>query len=167
MGTEAVGLGNAAQSSGTLGHSTTVVHARFAPRRGTQRSPWWGKAWQGAVEECTLGDHELKSGRKHARAGRVGRIHIAPGQFVAPVEIEDEVWTVKGTVALFDEESVATLVEIVSAQAGRIGALLAGDLPRDMVEECEELGVELVPSSGDLDFSCTCEPWTDPCPHAI
>ncbi len=37
------------------------------------------------------------------------------------------------------------LVETVAAEAGRIAALLAGDLPHALVEHAEEAGVELLP----------------------
>ena len=28
-------------------------------------------------------------------------------------------------------------------------------------------GVELLPFGGELATRCSCEPWTDPCPHAL
>lgn len=144
-----------------------VTHARFEPRRGGVRSRWWGKAWQAAVEESAYSEADLLLGRKHARAGRVGRIAQHPGGYVAAVEVGDDVFTVSGTVAVLEEEAQGALVEVVASRAGRIGALLAGDLPNDLAEECEELGVELVPWAGELGFTCSCEPWADPCPHAL
>jgi uncharacterized Zn finger protein len=29
------------------------------------------------------------------------------------------------------------------------------------------MGVELLPYGGELEASCTCDPWLDPCPHAL
>ena len=59
------------------------------------------------------------------------------------------------------------LVETVAAEAGRVAALLAGDLPHTLVEHAEEAGVELLPYGGELGSTCTCEAWADPCPHAL
>ena len=63
--------------------------------------------------------------------------------------------------------SASALVEVIGAQAGRIGALLAGDLPHSLVEHAEEAGVELLPFGSELDAACTCDPWLDPCAHAL
>ena len=55
----------------------------------------------------------------------------------------------------------------MAAEAGRVAALLAGDLPHTLVEHAEEAGVELLPYGGELGSTCTCDAWTDPCPHAL
>ena len=66
-----------------------------------------------------------------------------------------------------DSGASETLVEIVAAEAGRVAALLSGELPHTLVEHAEEAGVELLPYGGELGSTCTCEAWTDPCPHAL
>ncbi len=149
------------------GTSAGVEHARFERRRGGTRSPWWGKAWQSAVEESSFAEADLLAGRKIARSGRVGRISVRPGEFLAAVEVGDDVFTVQGIVEMLAQDGATALVEVVAAQAGRVGALLAGDLPGDLVEECDEHGVELIPWAGEVTFSCSCQPWADPCTHAI
>lgn len=155
--------------------SELIENVRFAPRRGVTRTTWWGKAWQLAVEEATYSSRDLKQGRAWARAGKVGRISLGVreageernGWIVAGVEVGDEVHSVRVAVAGLEPGAAEGLVEVVAAGAGRIGSLLAGDLPKDMVSDGEELGVELLPWSGDLAFTCSCEPWADPCPHAV
>src|SRR5690606_34840634 len=47
------------------------------------------------------------------------------------------------------------------------GALMHGDLPRDLVEAAEELGVELSPPGGEFECDCTCEAWMQPCVHSL
>ena len=69
--------------------------------------------------------------------------------------------------AVLDPASVDALVEVVAAETGRIGALLAGELPHDLVEHAEETGAELLPTGQDVETSCTCDAWLDPCPHAL
>ncbi len=58
-------------------------------------------------------------------------------------------------------------LEAVGAVSGRVSALLAGDLPHELVEHAEEAGVELLPYGGELAGTCTCSAWVDPCVHAL
>lgn len=149
------------------GHGS-VSHSRVAPRRGAARSrTWWGKAWVRAVEESAYSDTDLRTARSLARSGRIGSITVSPGRFVAAVESGSHVDTVQVSVAVLDAPGQDALVDVVAGGAGRVAALLAGDLPHGLVEECEEVGVELVPYGGELAASCTCSSWVDPCPHAL
>lgn len=146
-----------------------ATHARLTPRpTGSARArTWWGKAWVRAVEEAAYADDDLVRGRRLARAGRVGGITVEPGRFLAAVEEGDEVLTVSGGLPVLGPPDVAALTEVVAAESGRIAALLAGDLPHALVEHAEESGVELLPYGGELATRCSCEPWADPCHHAL
>jgi len=144
-----------------------VTHPRFPPRRGGAPSTWWSKAFLRAVEEAAFSTAELKRGRTHARAGDVGAITVAAGAFVAAVVDGDDAYTVTGSVPTLPADDQSVLVELIAAEAGRIGALMSGDLPHQFVESVEEAGVELLPYGGELGSACTCETWLDPCPHAL
>lgn len=144
-----------------------VTHPRVPPRRGGVGGTWWSKAFLRAVEEAAFSAAELKRGRAHARAGDVGAITVADGTFVAAVFDHDDAFTVTGTVPVLSPDDQSVLVELIAAEAGRIGALMSGDLPHPLVESVEEAGVELLPYGGELGSACTCEGWLDPCPHAL
>lgn len=145
-----------------------VTHPRVPARRGGARAGrWWGKAWVRAVEEAAYAEADLRLARMLARSAAVGQIAVGPGSFVAPVVVGDDVWTVVGAVPVLDEAGVESLVETVAAEAGRVGALLSGDLPHSLVEHAEEAGVELLPYGGELTSTCTCEAWVEPCSHAL
>ena len=147
---------------------TTVVHPRTPPRRGAARATsWWAKAWVRALEEASYSAADLGRARTISRSGRIGQISVEPGRFVAAVEDEDGLWAVLGTLPQLDPGSREALVEAVAAEAGRVAALLAGELPHALVEHAEEAGVELLPYGGELGSTCTCQAWTDPCPHAL
>lgn len=148
--------------------SGRVTHPRVPARRGgAQASRWWGKAWVRAVEEAAYAEADLRFARTLARTAAVGQIAVDRGSFVAPVVVGDDVWTVVGGVPLFDDVGVESLVETIAAEAGRVGALLSGELPHSLVEHAEEAGVELLPYGGELTSTCTCQAWADPCPHAL
>jgi uncharacterized Zn finger protein len=120
-----------------------------------------------AIEEAAYADADLKAGRTLARGGHVGQIATEPGRYVASVEDDRGLWTVEGTLPVLDKAGVAGLVETVAAESGRVAALLAGDLPFDLVEQAEESGAELLPSGFELGSTCGCDHWTDPCLHAL
>jgi uncharacterized Zn finger protein len=144
-----------------------ATHPRIPPRRGARATSWWGKAWLRAVEEAAYGEPELKLARALSRSGRIGGITVDPGRFLASVADGDDLHTVSGEVPVLGEEQRAAFVEAVAAESGRIGALLTGDLPHPLVEHAEEAGAELLPYGGELATRCTCEPWADPCHHAL
>jgi uncharacterized Zn finger protein len=146
---------------------TTIVHPRTPARRGAPATRWWAKAWVRAVEEASYSSSDLVAARTISRSGRIGQITVRPGEFVAAVEDEHGLWAVQGTVPMLDPRSEDALIEAVAAEAGRVADLLAGDLPHTLVEHAEDAGVELLPYGGELGSTCTCEAWTDPCPHAL
>ncbi len=143
----------------------TTYARRTQPPRGVRT--WWGKAWQRAAEEAAYSDAELRPGRAHARRGDVGGITVDTGSLVAAVRDGDDAWTVEVAVPVLDEDGRRAFVEAVAAESGRIAELLAGNLPHDLVEHAEEVGVELLPYGGELVATCTCPHYLDPCPHAI
>lgn len=143
-----------------------VTHGRLtAPRSGVRS--WWGKAWQRAVEEAAYVDHDLRAGRTAARRGDVGGISVDAGELLAAVREGDDTWTVEVAVPVLGDEERAALVDVVAAEAGRVAALLAGDLAYDLVEHAEEVGVELLPFGAELEATCTCAAYLDPCRHAL
>ncbi len=145
-----------------------VAHPPLAPRRGAARATtWWGKAFVRAVEEAAYTEGDLRRGRSLARAGTVGGISLTAGRMVAAVHDEHGLFTVDARLPVLEAEAQAALVEVVAAEAGRIGSLLAGDLPHSLVEHADEAGVELLPFGTELEATCTCVGWLDPCPHAL
>jgi uncharacterized Zn finger protein len=148
--------------------SGPVLHPRVLQRRGAARATtWWGKAWVRGVEEASYAEADLRAARALARGGHVGQIATEPGRYVASVDDARGLWTVEGSLPVLDAAGLAALVETVAAAAGRVAALVAGDLPHDLVEQADEAGAELLPSGFELGSSCGCDHWTDPCVHAL
>lgn len=146
--------------------SQRTTHARLAPPRGGVRS-WWGRAWLRAVEESAFGETDLRRGRMLARRGDVGGITVDAGLLLAAVRDGDDTWTVQVALPVLDPASRAGFLDAVAAEAGRLPALLAGDLPLDLAEHAEEAGAELVPYAGELGAACSCDAVLDPCEHAL
>ncbi len=146
----------------------SLVHPRLGPRRGRPWArTWWGKAWLRAVEEAAYDEADLRRARTLARGGAVGGIAVDAGAARSAVEDRGDLWSVGLELPVLDDDTREALVEVVAAEVGRVAALLAGDLPHDLVEHAEEAGVELLPYGGELAATCTCSAWVDPCPHAL
>ncbi len=146
---------------------SATTHPRLPARRGSSAGTWWSKAVLRAVEEASFSVEDLRTGRALARSASVGAITIGEGNAVAAVTDGQDTFTVEVTVPVLDEGDAAAVTELVAAESGRIGALMAGQLPHAFVEAVEEAGVELLPYGGELGSACTCEAWLDPCPHAL
>ncbi len=146
----------------------SLVHPRIGPRRGRPWArTWWGKAWLRAVEEAAYDEADLRRARTLARGGAVGGIAVDAGAARSAVEERDDLWSVGLELPVLDDGTRDALVEVVAAEVGRVAALLAGDLPHELVEHAEEAGVELLPYGAELAATCTCSAWVDPCPHAL
>ncbi|PVG82279.1 hypothetical protein DDE18_12340 [Nocardioides gansuensis] len=146
---------------------TAVTHPRLAPQRGSVAGTWWSRAFVRAVEEAAFSVEDLRLGRSLARAGAVGSITVDSGSVVAAVDDRDDTFTVTVSVPVLDERGRAALAEVVASEAGRVAALMSGDLPHSLVEAAEESGVELLPYGAELGAACGCDAWLDPCPHAL
>lgn len=144
-----------------------TTHPRLPARRGGGAGTWWSKAVLRSVEEAAYSADDLRRGRALARAGAVGAITVSDGTAVAAVGEGQDTFTVEVTVPVLDDSDASAFTELVAAEAGRIAALMAGELPHALVEAVEETGVELLPYGGELGSACTCEAWLDPCPHAL
>ena len=120
-----------------------------------------------ACEESAYGDGDLARPARWPARVRSARSRSSAGRFLAAVEDGDELWSTSTSLPVLDEPERAAFVEAVAAEAGRLPALLAGDLPHLLVEHAEEAGVELLPYGGELAASCTCAAWVDPCAHAL
>ena len=129
---------------------------------------------RGGARPCCAPSRRPPSGRRSsapgaslARSGAVGSITVEEGGAVAAVTEGHDAYTVEVTLPALDEGDAAAFTELVAAESGRIGALLAGQLPHSFVEDVEEAGVELLPYGGELGSACSCDSWLDPCPHAL
>lgn len=148
--------------------SWAVTYPRFAPRRSTGRAAtWWAKAWLRSVEEAAYAEEDLRRARALARAGAVGGLTVDAGTVVAAVAEGDDAWTVALALPVLEPAARRALVEVVAAASGRVAALLAGQLPHELVEDLEDSGVELLPYGAELEASCSCDAWMPPCPHAL
>ena len=81
------------------------------------------------------------AGRLVFVSGQVGM--TADGQILPGIESQ-AAQAVANLNAVLDEAGLSALVETVAAATGRVAALVAGELPHDLVEQADEAGAERV-----------------------
>lgn len=127
---------------------------------------WWGGAWSGALQEVVSADAtRLSRGRTYARQGRVGLPEILPGMVRAEVTGKEE-YVADLTIELIPDSHWAQLVNLIAGRSSHAAALLSGELPIELRDQAQEIGVELLPMPGQVRFDCTCPDWGDPCKHS-
>jgi uncharacterized Zn finger protein len=132
-------------------------------KRGKIGEQWWSRRFVDVLEEvCDPG--RLTRGRTYARKGQVVDFALSAGQVVARVQgSRPTPYQVTIRIAAFDETQWTEITEALGAQALYRAALLAGEMPREIVDLFTDLGLPLFPS--ELNIDCSCPDWGVPCKH--
>ncbi|MEV1085999.1 hypothetical protein AB0I98_48665 [Streptomyces sp. NPDC050211] len=140
----------------------------FAARKGgrARGQSFWARAFTEAVEDTWPQEEPLKQGRAVARTGRIGPLTVSPGRISAQVYGGEDAYTTVVTLLELDEREWELLWEKTADRPAETQALLAGELPEDLLEAVEDARVRLLPGYGDLDADCDCDALDHPCPHA-
>ncbi|GAA1558238.1 SWIM zinc finger family protein [Kribbella lupini] len=129
---------------------------------------WWGKAWLEALEQrARLDPNRLGRGRSYARRGSVLELTVDPG--VVRAEVQGSRVTPYGVtvnIRAFTDAEWDAVLDIVSAQIGRVAALLDGELPPELVDDVQAAGLDLLPGAGEVRTACNCPDFAVPCKHA-
>src|SRR4051794_11974154 len=119
---------------------------------------WWGRAWLEALEQrARLDPGRLSRGRSYARRGSVVDLTVSPGEVEAVVQ-GSRVTPYQVTVRIraFSSAEWDSVLDVVSAQIGRVAALLDGELPPEVIDDGRDAGLELLPGAGGVLPPCTC-----------
>ncbi|MCG5052223.1 MAG: SWIM zinc finger family protein [Myxococcales bacterium] len=129
---------------------------------------WWGQRWIEALEKVLSGDaNRLARGRTYARAGRTHDLVIKGGKVTAKVT-GSRATPYKITIELAQLGAPAwkKAIDGLAKKAQFAAELLAGQMPQAIDEVFVEAGMSLFPKRrDDLETSCSCPDWGDPCKH--
>jgi uncharacterized Zn finger protein len=129
---------------------------------------WWGQRWIEALERVLGGDAgRLARGRTYARAGRTHDLLIKGGRVTAKVT-GSRPWPYEITLELaqLPDSAWKRAISLMAAKAQFSAELLAGQMPQAIDEIFAEAGLSLFPKKrSDLETTCTCPDWGDPCKH--
>lgn len=142
------------------------------PERGIRMkragTTWWGKLWIEALENVLRGDaRRLTRGRTYARAGRAHDLVVKGGTVTAKVTgSRPTPYKITITLAQLGEPAWKKAIAAMASKAQFAAELLAGQMPMAVDEAFVEAGVSLFPKQrADLETSCSCPDWVDPCKH--
>ena len=129
---------------------------------------WWGKAWTDALQRrARLDANRLPRGRTYARHDRVQDIELSPGEINARVQgSRPEPYTVRVHIRRFSDDEWNVVLDAITARAAHTAALLDGELDPGIVEDARAVGVELLPTAGEVVPRCSCPDRAIPCKHS-
>lgn len=150
------------------GEDAGLPAAKGAGSRRSFGATWWGRAWLEALEHrARLDPGRLSRGRSYARRGSVLELTVSPGEVEAMVQ-GSRVTPYQVTVRIraFSANEWNAVLDVVSAQIGRVAALLDGELPPEVVEDVQAAGLDLLPGAGEVLTNCSCPDFAVPCKHS-
>ncbi|MFD7160960.1 SWIM zinc finger family protein [Kribbella sp. NPDC059898] len=150
------------------GEDAGLPAARGPGSRRSFGATWWGRAWLEALEQrARLDPGRLSRGRSYARRGSVLELTVSPGEVEAVVQ-GSRVTPYQVTVRIraFSAAEWDAVLDVVSAQIGRVAALLDGELPPEVVDDVRATGLDLLPGAGEVLTNCNCPDFAVPCKHS-
>ena len=132
-------------------------------KRGKIGEQWWSRRFVDVLERVCDGGR-LARGRSYARKGQVMDFALAPGRVTARVQgSRPQPYAVTIDITAFDEAQWTELTEALGDRALYRAALLAGEMPHEIVDLFADHGLPLFPD--ELDIRCSCPDWSVPCKH--
>jgi len=132
-------------------------------KRGKIGEQWWSRRFVDVLEQICDGGR-LARGRAYARKGQVIDFALSAGRVTARVQgSRPQPYAVTIAIAAFDEAQWADLTEALGSRALYRAALLAGEMPHEIIDLFAERGLPLFPDQ--LDIRCSCPDWSVPCKH--
>ena len=135
-------------------------------QRGDIGETWWSKRFVHVLESFRMGAR-MSRGRSYARTGQVMDLDVRSGVVSARVQGSRRApYQVRIGVRTLPEADWRRVEEAMAAQALFMARLLAGEMPPEIEEAFAACRLSLFPSStGDLETSCSCPDWANPCKH--
>lgn len=135
-------------------------------KRGAMANRWWSKRFTDVLDSYGLGAR-MQRGRRYARQGQVMTIAVDAGLLAAQVQgSRNTPYLVSVRLAEISDRKWAKIEAEMKARTGLVAALLAGEVPEDLVDVFDAVKAPLLPAHWrDLRASCTCPDSANPCKH--
>jgi uncharacterized Zn finger protein len=133
-------------------------------QRGAMAEHWWSKRFSDVLDSYGLGAR-MRRGRQYARKGQVMTLQVDAGLIAAQVQGSRRVpYLVSVRLSEVSDAQWAAIEKELSSRAGLVAALLAGEVPDELLDVFASAGVRLLPDRwADLRASCTCPDSANPC----
>ncbi len=127
---------------------------------------WWAKRWTSALERLGWSSR-LQRGRTYARQGNVLEVKVRPGRIDARVQgSRKRPYRVTINIDPLSDSDWDEAASAMAEHASFAARLLAGEMPENIEDAFDRCDTQLFPGSEqDIDMSCTCPDWANPCKH--
>ena len=127
---------------------------------------WWAKRWISALERLGW-SNRLQRGRTYARQGNVLEVKVRPGRIDARVQgSRKRPYRVTIHIEPLSDSDWDKAASAMAERASFAARLLAGEMPENIEDAFVQCDTQLFPrSEQDIDMSCTCPDWANPCKH--
>ncbi|MCU0525055.1 MAG: SWIM zinc finger family protein [Elainella sp. Prado103] len=135
---------------------------------------WWGQQFIAALEEIT-DPGRLSRGRSYARGNKVKSFQIQDGGVMAQVRgsvnpyfgvYKEPLYTTVVNMKPISPAKWNAVIAHIATKASFISKLLLNEVPDNIEEAFQPLGVHLLPHArSDFETSCTCPDYSNPCKH--
>ena len=135
-------------------------------RSGKFGENWWAKRWSKALQGL-MDSGRLSRGRSYARQGQVLNIDVEAGAVSARVQgSRPTPYKVKIRLNPLSDRQWEVVLDALSEQALFSAQLLNGEMPPEVEQVFDGVGVPLFPTSRrDLKTDCSCPDSANPCKH--
>lgn len=135
-------------------------------KRGAIAQTWWSERFITVLESIGFGSR-MQRGRRYARAGQVVDLQTRPGAVTATVQgSRARPYHVRLGLTAFDKTQWAQVSQALADDAWYAANLLSGNMPEDIEDVFEQVGLSLFPeTSSDLSLDCSCPDMAVPCKH--
>lgn len=134
--------------------------------RGPIAQTWWSQRFIEVLEAMGIGSR-LQRGRNYARRGQVISLDVDAGQVSAQVQgSRARPYRVRIGITAFDKSEWAQVESALAEDALFAAALLTGEMPSDIEDVFDAVGLSLFPGSArELSLDCSCPDGAVPCKH--
>lgn len=134
-------------------------------KRGDFVRSWWATRWIEAMEQV-MDKGRLQRGRRYARKGQVLSLEVGTGTVYAEVQGSRPIpYEVVLELETLTEAEWDSVINTLAEQPYFAAQLLAGEMPPEIEETFESVGLDLFPGRRELFQECSCPDWADVCKH--
>jgi len=134
--------------------------------RKTYGNTWWGAKWLEALNGIDY-DNRLPRGRTYANKGAVRDISLESRPITAKVQgSRPRPYKQEVSLKPFTKLEKSQLIKAVTENPVILSALLSRELPKELFDLCQDIGIRLFPTNWrDISAECSCPDWALPCKH--
>ncbi len=134
---------------------------------------WWGDTFLSTIEQFT-DSGRLSRGRTYANGRKVKSFEITCEGVTAQVRgsvnpyygvYTEPLYTTTLEFEPISRAKWSALIALMASKVSILSKLLVGEIPDNIEESFETLGLRLLPKKGDFTSHCTCPDWSNPCKH--